>query len=604
MKTNASPNDAPRAAELVEESLCLLLRASPSAWLIYLAGAVPWVLGLGHFWAAASWFSPRPAELAWRALGLTALYLWLKVAQAWFCARLRADRIDAEPPPLGWAALRFTLGRQARSQGWAVPVMPVAAVLSLPLGFAWTYFENLTALAASPDVGGESLERRARREALRWPGPAHIAMLLFSGLWLCVWVNIASGFFVIPWLARTLLGVENMFGLSGWWALNSTFLALVTILTWLAVDPLVKAYHVLRTFYGETRHTGEDLRLELRRAPSAASPAAGRAVRNTLALLALCALGGWGGAGGPAAGLHAQEAPVAVADLASDSISNLAPATPDALASEFSPELGTTPAEIDAALDAALRGRDFLWRLHPLPVPEDESAEDGFIKGLVREAVETIIEMARATKEWLEGVADWFENLFKKKDRSAPKPKTPRSAGDIGALARVLLYGLLGLCLLALLWLLWASWKQQRPPPRPLSASAAATPPPDLNDENLEASRLPSNEWLDLARRQIALGEWRLALRALYLATLAGLGARGLVTLARAKTNLDYERELGRRAAGRSEVIAGFRGRRLVFERVWYGRALAGEAEVRAWLTELERDELQAPSPLAPPPVP
>lgn len=592
MKKNASPSDAPRAAELVEESLCLLLRASPAAWLIYFAGAVPWVLGLGHFWATASWFSPRPAELALRALGLAALYLWLKVAQAWFCARLRADRIDAEPPPLGWAALRFTFGRQARSQGWAVPVMSIAAVLSVPLGFAWTYFENLTALAASPDVGGESLERRARREALRWPGPAHIAMLLFSGLWLCVWVNIASGFFVVPWLARTLLGVENMFGLSGWWALNSTFLALVTILTWLAVDPLVKAYHVLRTFYGETRHSGEDLRLELRRDRPSSSPSAGRVGRNTLALLALLTLGGWGGSGGPAGGLRAQEAPVAVTGLASDPVSDL------------SPELGTTPAEMDAALDAALRGRDFLWRLQPLPVPEDETAEDGLIKGLVREAVETIVEMARATKEWLEGVADWFENLFKKKDRPAPKPKAPRSAGDIGALARVLLYGLLGLCLLALLWLLWASWKQQRPPPRVLSATAASAPPPDLNDENLEASRLPSNEWLDLARRQIAIGEWRLALRALYLATLAGLGARGLVTLARAKTNLDYERELGRRAAGRSELIAGFRGRRLVFERVWYGRALAGEAEVRAWLNELEREELQAPPPFAPPPTP
>jgi hypothetical protein len=150
---------------------------------------------------------------------------------------------------------------------------------------------------------------------------------------------------------------------------------------------------------------------------------------------------------------------------------------------------------------------------------------------------------------------------------------------------------LLALCALALAWIVWTGWKQQRrPAPRVLAAVSAVAVPPDLNDEKLEASRLPSDEWLALAREQMARGEWRLALRALYLATLAGLGAQGLVTLARAKTNLDYERELGRRAAGRAELVGGFRARRLAFERVWYGRDVAGEPEVRAWLGELERE--------------
>ncbi len=102
---------------------------------------------------------------------------------------------------------------------------------------------------------------------------------------------------------------------------------------------------------------------------------------------------------------------------------------------------------------------------------------------------------------------------------------------------------------------------------------------------------MPSHEWLELARAQLARGEWRLALRALYLASLASLGARGLVSLARAKTNLDYERELARRAAGRTEVVSGFRARRLSFECVWYGRVSAEESVVRAWLAELEREE-------------
>ncbi len=552
--------DAPGAVALVEEAVNLLRAASPAAWAIYLAGAVPWVLGLGYFWATASWFAPRPEELLWHALGLAALFFWLKLAQAEFCARLRADRLGAPPPTLTWRGLGRTAARQAGLQGWAAPFLPVAAALTVPAAATWMFFENATALAATRDAPGDTLTRRSAREAMRWPGAAHLALLLFSGLWLAVWLNIASAFYAAPWLARTLLGLENMFGVSGWSVLNSTFLALVSILTWLAVDPLVKAYHVLRTFYGEARLTGEDLRLELRR------PArGGKSARAALVALALLTLAG-GGPGEAAGGLRAQGG--------------------DAVEASDSGRVS----QVDAALDEALRDRDFRWRLQPLPTPEDEAEEDGLFKGFVRQGYELVVQMVRSAVDLAKDFADWLDGLFKK-DKPKKQPRERASGEGVGAFARVLLYGLLALCVLALLWLLWTGWKQGRVAPRPLAVLAAAPLPPDLNDEKLEASRLPPNEWLELARAQIARGEWRLALRALYLATLAGLGAQGLVTLARAKTNLDYERELTRRAAGRGEVVAGFRARRLSFECVWYGRTAADEPQVRAWLADLEREE-------------
>ncbi len=549
MKKNAKRSDAPGAVALIEEAVNLVRSAPASAWAIYLAGAVPWVLGLGNFWATASRFSPRPEEVLWRALGLVALYLWLKVAQAEFCRRLRARRMGAEAEPWSWRGLARVAARQARVQGWAVPLMPIASVLTIPLAATWMYFENATALAGTRDPEGDTLERRARREAMRWQGPAHLALLLFSGLWFCVFINVASAFYVLPWLARTLFGLENMFGLSGWSAFNSTFLALATVLTWLAVDPLVKAYHVLRTFYGEARLTGEDLRLELVR-PSAKR---GSALKLALALFACgLALGGSGD-------LRAAE-----------------PAT-------------ATPAQVDAALDEALRDRDFRWSLQPLSSAEGEAQGDGLIKGFVRQGVEMLAQMVRDVRDWMKRVGEWIDGLFSKKDKPKRERVERESSGASGGLAKVLLYALLALCAGALLWILWLGWNQRRPPPRVLAALAAAPLPPDLNDEKLEASRLPPDEWLELAREQMARGEWRLALRALYLGALARLGAEGLVTLARAKTNLDYERELARRAAGRTDVVAGFRARRLSFERVWYGRDVAEEALVRAWFYDLER---------------
>src|SRR5208283_205621 len=88
---------------------------------------------------------------------------------------------------------------------------------------------------------------------------------------------------------------------------------------------------------------------------------------------------------------------------------------------------------------------------------------------------------------------------------------------------------------------------------------------PSVADEGSHAGLLSAEGWLELARRHAALGEWRLVLRALYLATLARLAAEGLVSLARFKTNLDYEREIRRRAIGKPEVPASFAVRRREF---------------------------------------
>jgi hypothetical protein len=561
VKKPAQKNDAPGAIALIEEAIHLLRSAPAAAWAWYLAGAVPWVLGLGYFWAVSSWFSPRPEQTLWHAIGLTVLYLWLKTAQAEFCRRLRAVRFDSVAVPASLRDWLRTAGRQARVQGWAVTLIPLASLLAFPFAATWMFFENATALAATADAAGDTLARRARREAIRWLLPAHLALLLFSGLWLCVWLNMLTIFYVLPWLGRTLLGMENMFGLSGWSAFNSTLFALVTILTWLAIDPLSKAYHVLRTFYGEARHTGEDLRLELSR------PAGrGAAIRRALMLaiiLSVCA-----GVGPRDGGLRA-----AVETTAT-----------------------VSPAEVDQALDEALRSRDFRWNLQPLPQPEVAETADGLVKRFVKQGFELITQVVRDIEDAITRFSEWIEGLFKnKKDKPKKEPERKSEPTDYGSLIRGTLYLLLGVCLVALVWILWTSWKRRPLAARVLTPLAAAALEPDLNDEKLEASRLPSHEWLDLVRQQLARGEWRLALRALYLGTLANLGSRGLVSLARAKTNLDYERELARRAAGRTDVVASFRERRLSFECVWYGRALAEEPQVRAWLAELEREEGGAP---------
>jgi hypothetical protein len=102
-----------------------------------------------------------------------------------------------------------------------------------------------------------------------------------------------------------------------------------------------------------------------------------------------------------------------------------------------------------------------------------------------------------------------------------------------------------------------------------VETTAAAAP--DLTNEYVAANALPEDEWLVMARDLVNQGELRLALRAYYLANLAHLAQRQLLSIARFKSNRDYERELARRAHALPRLPGLFHENVLMFERVWYG---------------------------------
>src|SRR5213075_875373 len=82
----------------------------------------------------------------------------------------------------------------------------------------------------------------------------------------------------VPSLLKMLFGIETAFTRSFWGLLNTTFVATSGALTYLCLDTLVKAVYLLRCFYGESLHTGEDLRAELKPLLSGASGAAVRSI--------------------------------------------------------------------------------------------------------------------------------------------------------------------------------------------------------------------------------------------------------------------------------------------------------------------------------------
>ncbi|WP_052362089.1 hypothetical protein [Geminisphaera colitermitum] len=574
----------PRAFDLLEEAVHLLRSLHAGTWAIYYAGAGAWVLGFLFFWAHATWFAPGPAQLAWFALGLTGLFAGLKLAQAFFCAHLLARRMGTTPPAF---ELRQTLRiafAQLRGHAWGFLALPLAAVVTLPLGWMWAFYQNLTVLAFAAaaddarkgrtnDADGRTaatLTGMALEEARLWPGQNHLALGIISLLVLWIAAVVAGSFFVLPWLANRLLGIENSFGLSGWSWFNTTFFACIAALTWLAVDPLIKAFYTLRVFYGRARRNGEDLLIELASANRIRQRRTGRPALRVapLPILLLAAI-------------------VALALPLPCPAGEATPPTSQAPAATV-----VEPQALDRAIDTALDQSAFRWRLRPLPHEMDaDDKPDSPLMAFLKQGVKAVSDFFSDVSDAIGRFIEWLERLLgiKKPDRTSSAE--PFSLGSL-SWVRAVLYGLIAILVLVLAWAVIRLWLRRRQ----LTASSLRAravveiAAPDLRDEDVQAAQLPADAWETLAREQLALGEWRLALRALYLATLARLGADGWLALARHKTNADYETELRRRASQHGRLVAWFGGRRREFEAVWYGRADTTEAQVRGWLADLNND--------------
>jgi len=520
-----------------------LLRGAPAGALaVYYAGSAPFVLGVLFFWAYMTWFAPPPAANAWAASGLVVLFAAMKAAHAEFCARLMAQRMGSAPPPWSWARLCRLAASQMRIQAWGLILLPLALVAAVPFGWVYAYFQNVGALGESDEAHELALD-----QAGLWPGQNHLGILFISILGATAWVNLAAAFWLAPWLANHLLGIENVFGFSGWWQLNTTFLASVTGMAWLIVDPVVKAFYTLRCFYGRARITGEDLRVQL------GAPRAPGALGRAVALLVV--LAAWTQAM-PAA--PAAQAPQAVASV--------------------------NPGQLDASIDEVLAGGDFQWRMRP-PVRADNLAADGPVKRFVRQGIEILRNLWNRIWRLCVSIADWVRRLFPRAGDA-----TDGGGASIGGVVLTILLYAFAAAAIVLIGTVIALVLSARRPPKPaeVDAMGIAAAVPNLADESSHAGQLTSEGWLELARFQMERGEWRLALRALYLATLARLAADGLVSLAKFKTNLDYEREAGRRAVGRREIVTRFAAHRAAFEAVWYGRTEPSESGARDWLVELE----------------
>ena len=502
------------ALELIEEAVHVLRGAPVNALIAYVLGTAPFLAGVLFFWSDMSRSAFAETHLVAGAIGLSLLFVWMKTWQAIFGAIIRAH-VGREPAP------QFSPRVIARTVARQLAIQPSSFVVLLPLvivlfGFGWvfSFYQNAIVLGARGDESLREFIKHCWRAAKFAQSQNHAMLAIVKLFGLLVCINIAIAMIQGPHLLKSFAGIETPFTLSAASAFNTTFLAAVIALTYLCVDPLVKTIYVLRCFYAESRQSGEDLRVELRKFAAAA----------TVIVLLF--------------------------------------AGPRSFAAENAPSDKPTSTSVDAtdldhAIDETLRKPEYTWRT---PRPKIEKA--------TRAAKEWDFfnKIGDAIDKFFNRIGNWIDRLF----RNAPKPNisTPGFSLFSREGLTYMLILLVAIIIGALLYFLYrVKWKKRAV----VAEAEAVTAPVDLADENVTAEQLPEDGWLRLGMEMIERGELRLALRAFYLASLAHLAERNLIALAKFKSNRDYERELERRSHALPELTATFSDNVSTFDRVWYG---------------------------------
>jgi hypothetical protein len=237
------------------------------------------------------------------------------------------------------------------------------------------------------------------------------------------------------------------------------------------------------------------------------------------------------------------------------------------------------PEELNRAITEVMEKREFLWRL---PRETNQASEEpGLLDAFFNAMLDTV-------KHWLEPVGRWIKKLVEWLiENFLSRTKTETSQDSLTAL-HACLYVLLAALAAVLAWLAWRLWRK-RNPREILPVQAAPIVLPDLHNDDIAADQLPEDGWLKLAQELLQKGNLRLALRAFYLASLAHLGRRELLVIAKFKSNREYGAELTRRAREKPELLAAFAANVAIFERIWYGRHEALPEAVQDFRSNLAR---------------
>ena len=530
------------AMRIIEEAVHLL-RSSPGSLLVgYYTGSVPFVLGLMYFWADMSRSANAGEHCTLAALILAFLYSWMKFWHAVFAHQVRVQMTGEPPSNWSWQRIISVAASQSLIQATRFIVLPLAGVMMIPYGYCYAFYQNAAAYVGEDpqNITISSTCKWAWRQSRLWPRQNHLLICIFWLFGVVIFLNISITAFILPQMVKTLFGIDSIFTLSGMrMILNTTFWIAMLATTYVCLDPFIKTAYVLRCFYGSALKSGDDLKKEINHAV-----AGGKKMAMGMMVAVLCAI--------PFTCLGGQS-------------------------------FSVSPKELDRSIEETLGRREFAWRMPRETVQAEEEEVKGPLEAAIKWLLDGLAKGIRIIEQWISQFFEWLENLMPKGNK-----KTGSSNKNWVTSVRAVLILLLLLFIAVLIFVIFRIWRRQH---TGVIAAVAAevSAPPDLNDESTKADDLPANRWLVLAEELTAKGELRLAMRALYLATLAYLAEHQLITIEIYKSNREYEQELRRRAHERKELLSIFAKSLNLFECVWYGKYRIPRSEFNDYAANQKR---------------
>lgn len=529
MKTRQKKNQK-GALRIIEEAVHLLRTAPLFLLSVYYLGSVPFILGLLYFWADMSRSAHAHEYSAAAALGLAMLFVWMKVWQRMFVLRIHALISGHLPHRQTWRHIVSATASQTLIHATRFIVIPVAALLAVPFGYCYAFYQNV---ALYTDEDGQDVRptcQWAWKLAQLWPRQNHLLIAILWLFGLVIFLNVSLTTFLIPQLIKSLLGIESIFTLSGIRMIfNSTFLIAMLGVTYLCLDPIIKAVYVLRCFYGSALTSGEDLKGELNRIQH---PGAKIIAGLLMVILSMTPV------------LTRAETPASVSQ-----------------------------GELEQSIEEIMERPEFSWRMPRETAKLKKPKAVSPLQAAIKWMLDTIKGALKSIGSWIKSILDWLEGLLpKSKGQSATEDRNWHTS------VRMVLLLVLFIFLAIMTVIFIRIWQRRRISPVE-TVSRSVKPAPDLTDEKVLADELSSNRWLAIAGELAEKGELRLAMRALYLATLAHLADNEMITIESYKSNRDYERELKRRAHEHMELITIFSTNLNVFERAWYGMERIARSE-------------------------
>jgi hypothetical protein len=236
--------------------------------------------------------------------------------------------------------------------------------------------------------------------------------------------------------------------------------------------------------------------------------------------------------------------------------------------------------DLQRAVQQAAQSPEYDWRI--APKLNEKQQPSWFVAATDR--------IVASTRAFLRSVGDAIRRLlrwiFGGSEGRSPRPGAPPAfALPMGIwVLIVIILGAAGFAFVRLRY----------PPQRSVVPGAGFTPVATKEDaEDMDPLRFPEQTWIDLAERALAEQNWRLAMRAFYLASLGWLGRREFLQIHSGKTNREYEMELRRRTRTAPQARDLFAGNVAAFERVWYGMHEIGGEDVERFRTHMREMQKQ-----------